>query len=140
MDQQQVIDYVFKTCEKNGWNIEMLCFDPNNATKMELELSNDGWNVQEVFQSYKHLNEATQGFREQVYEGNVLYLHNPVLNYAMSNAVVRTYNGYVKIDKDATRKRIDPVDAALCAFKLALYHDFEDYKGLSDAWLDSDEW
>ena len=62
------------------------------------------------------------------------------MNYAMSNAVVRTYNGYVKIDKDATRKRIDPVDAVLCGFKLALYHDFEDYQGLSDAWLDSEEW
>ena len=140
VDQQQVMDYVFKTCEGHGWKIEMLCFDPNNASKMELELSNEGYNVQEVYQSYKHLNEATQGFREQVYEGNIVYLRNPVLNYAMSNAVVRTFDGKVKIDKDATRKRIDPVDATLCAFKLALYHDFEDYRGLSDAWLDSAEW
>ena len=31
----------------------------------------------------------------------------------------------IKIDKDATTKRIDPVDAALAGFKLALYHDFE---------------
>jgi phage terminase large subunit-like protein len=51
-------------------------------------------------------------------------MHNPLLNYAMSNAVVRTNNGLIKIDKDATTKRIDPVDATLAAFKLALYHDF----------------
>ncbi len=140
VDQGAVMDYVFKTCEAHGWSIEMLCFDPNNTTKMELELSSEGYNVQEVFQSYKHLNEATQGFREQVYERNVLYLHNPVLNYAMSNAVVRTYNGLIKIDKDATRKRIDPVDAVLCGFKLALYHEWEDYRGMSDAWLESDQW
>jgi phage terminase large subunit-like protein len=44
----------------------------------------------------------------------------------MSNAVVRTNNGLIKIDKDATTKRIDPVDASLAAFKLALYHDFDD--------------
>jgi phage terminase large subunit-like protein len=31
----------------------------------------------------------------------------------------------IKIDKDANTKRIDPVDATLAAFKLALYHDFE---------------
>ena len=47
------------------------------------------------------------------------------MNYSMSNAVIRTNNGMIKIDKDATTKRIDPVDAVLCAFKLALYHDFE---------------
>lgn len=140
VDQRRVIDYVKNTCEEYGWQIEMLCFDPNNATKMELELSEEGYNVQEVFQSYKHLNEATQGFREQVYEGNILYLRNPVLNYAMSNAVTRTYNGFVKIDKDAAKKRIDPVDAVLCGFKLALYHDFEDWRGLSTAWLDSEDW
>ena len=42
----------------------------------------------------------------------------------MSNAVIRQNNGLIKIDKDATTKRIDPVDSTLCAFKLALYHDF----------------
>ena len=140
VDQQQVMNYVLQICEKNGWKIEMLCFDPNNAAKMELELSNEGYNVQEVYQSHKHLNEATQGFREQVYEGNIIYLYNPVLNYAMSNAVVKVNDRKIKIDKDANRKRIDPVDAVLCGFKLAMYHDFEDYRSYSDAWLDSEEW
>ena len=42
----------------------------------------------------------------------------------MSNAVIRRNNGLIKIDKDATTKRIDPVDAVLCAYKLAMYHSF----------------
>ena len=54
-----------------------------------------------------------RGFREQVYCGNVLYEYNPVLNFAMSNAVIRTNQGLIKIDKDATTKRIDPVDSTL---------------------------
>lgn len=140
VDQQQVIDYVLRVCNENDWKIEKLCFDPNNASKMEMDLSNDGYDVVEVFQSHKHLNEATQGFREQVYEGNIIYLPNPLLNYAMSNALTKTYNGFVKIDKDAARKRIDPVDAMICAFKLAMYHDFEDYRNYSDEWLESEEW
>lgn len=140
VDQQQVIDYVLETCEKYNWRIEKLCFDPNNAAKMEMDLSNDGYVVEEVYQNHKHLNEATQGFREQVYEGNIIYLPNPLLNFAMSNAVIKSNDGYIKIDKDAARKRIDPVDAMLCAFKLAMYHDFEDYRGYSDSWLDSEEW
>lgn len=125
VDQGAVMRYVIDTCEENGWVINTLCVDPANASKLMMDLSNDGYTVEEVFQSYKHLNEATNGFREAVYCGNVYYLPNPVLNYAMGNAVVRVNNGMIKIDKDITEKRIDPVDATLCGFKLALYYDFD---------------
>lgn len=141
VDQNAVMKYVLDTCEKNAWNIECLCFDPANASKLMLDLSDQGYVVEEVYQSHKSLNEATQGFREQVYSGNVLYTYNPVLNFAMSNAVVRTNQGLIKIDKDATTKRIDPVDAVLCAFKLALYHTFDSmgYLESIDKFLES-EW
>lgn len=139
VDQNAVMRYVLETCEAHDWQIECLCFDPANASKLMMDLSNEGYTVEEVFQSHKHLNEATQGFREQVYFGNVIYTYNPVLNFAMSNAVVRTSQGLIKIDKDATTKRIDPVDAALCAFKLAMYHEFgSTYMEAIDKFLESD--
>lgn len=139
VDQNQVFEYVKKTCKDNGWNIECLCFDPANASKLMLDASDEGFDVEEVYQSHKHLNEATQGFREQVYCGNVIYTYNPLLNYAMGNAVIKTSNGLIKIDKDATTKRIDPVDATLCGFKLAMYHEFESsYMDDIDEFLESD--
>lgn len=125
VDQSRVMEYVLDTCKTLGLNIQCLCFDPANASKLMLDLSNEGYTVEEVYQSHKSLNEATQGFREQVYCGNIEYLANPLLNYAISNAVVRQNNGLIKIDKDATTKRIDPVDATLAGYKLALYHDFD---------------
>lgn len=124
VDQNAVMKYVLDTCQENGWKIKCLCFDPANASKLMMDLSDEGYEVEEVYQSHKSLNEATQGFREQVYCGNVLYLENPLLNYAMSNTVIRQNQGLIKIDKDATTKRIDPVDAVLCGFKLAMYHVF----------------
>ncbi len=140
VDQNAVIQYVLDECKKHSWTIETLCFDPANASKMMIDISNEGYDVEEVYQSHKSLNEATQGFREQVYCGNVFYLYNPVLNYAMSNAVIKQNNGLIKIDKDATTKRIDPADATLCAFKLALYHVFSsDFNDYIDAFLES-EW
>lgn len=140
VDQNAVMQYVLETCEKNSWKIETLCFDPANASKLMMDLSDDGYDVEEVYQSHRSLNESTQGFREQVYSGNVIYLYNPVLSYAMSNAVVRRNNGLIKIDKDATTKRIDPVDATLCGYKLAMYHTFTmDYQEKIDEWLES-EW
>ncbi len=46
----------------------------------------------------------------------------------------------IKIDKDATTKRIDPVDATLCGYKLAMYHEFNSsFVDAIDAWLKS-EW
>lgn len=125
VDRNFVMKYILDECEKYNLDIQCLCFDPANASKLMTDLSDQGYTVEEVFQSHKSLNESTQGFREQVFAGNVAYTHNPLLNYAMSNAVIRTNNGLIKIDKDATTKRIDPIDATLAAFKLALYHDFE---------------
>ena len=108
-----------------------------NASKLMMDLSDEGYDVEEVFQSHKSLNESTQGFREQVACGNILYTRNPLLNYAMSNAVIRRNNGLIKIDKDATTKRIDPVDAVLCAYKLAMYHVFgDDYAEYLDRFLE----
>lgn len=137
VNQQAVIDYVLAFCEKMNFHIEMFCFDPANASKMMMELSDMGYSVIEVYQSHKSLNEATAGFREQVYCGNILYEKNPVLNYAMKNAVIRTNRGLIKIDKDATKNRIDPVDALLAGFKLAMYHVFYD-SGYVDKWLEEE--
>jgi len=139
VDQNAVMNYVKGFCASQGLVIEALCFDPANASKLMLELSDEGYDVQEVYQSHKSLNESTAGFREQVYCGNVVFLNNPLLNYAMGNAVIRTNNGLIKIDKDATKRRIDPVDATLCAFKLAMYHEFVDTQS-TDEWLNSEGW
>lgn len=139
VDQNAVMKYVTDFVNKNGLTINCLCFDPANASKLMLEMSDEGYVVHEVYQSHKSLNEATAGFREQVYCGNVVFLNNPLLNYAMGNAVIRTNNGLIKIDKDATRRRIDPVDAVLCAFKLAMYHEFIDTVS-TEEWLNSEGW
>ena len=124
VDQSYVMQYAINTCKLMQWEIQCLCFDPANASKIMMDLSAEGYDVEEVYQSHKSLNESTQGFREQVYCGNIIYTYNPLLNFAMSNAVVRQSQGLIKIDKDATIQRIDPVDATLAAFKLAMYHTF----------------
>lgn len=124
VDQQAVWEYVETFCQENELKINTLCFDPANASKMMMDLSTQGYECVEVYQSYRSLNESTAGFREQVYCGNVVYLYNPVLNFAMNNAMIRQNNGLIKIDKDASIKRIDPIDATLGAYKLAQYHEF----------------
>ena len=136
IDQNQVMEYVRKFCAKYDLQIIQLCFDPDNATKLMLELSAE-FDVIDVYQNYRSLNECTKTFREEVYNGNIIFINNPLLNFAICNAVVKSHDGMIKIDKDATTKRIDPVDAALCAFKMALYHEF-DTTNYADEWLKED--
>ena len=139
VDQSQVIKYVLDFVREKELNIACWCFDPANASLAMMQMSDEGYDVEEVYQSHKSLNESTSGFREQVYAGNVYHVVNPLFNYAMGNAVVRQNNGLIKIDKDATTKRIDPVDATLCGFKLAMYHEFNSsVLDAIDAWLNSD--
>nr|DAS07320.1 MAG TPA: Large Terminase [Caudoviricetes sp.] len=139
--QGAVMQYVKSEIEKYDLDVQCLCFDPANATKIMMDLSDEGYTVEEVYQSHRSLNESTQSFREQVYAGNVLYTPNPLLNFAMANAVVRQNGGLIKIDKDATTQRVDPVDATLGAFKLALYHRFDavSLDSYVADWLDSME-
>lgn len=138
VDQTQVMNYVMKFCEENNLEIQTLCFDPANSSKLMLDAENEGNECVEVYQSYKSLNESTNGFREQVFSGNVYYLRNPLLTFAMGNTVIRQNNGLIKIDKDATKKKIDPIDAILCGYKLAMYHEFVNdmSKYLEDEYLD----
>ena len=139
--QGAVMQYVKSEIEKHGLDVQCLCFDPANASKIMMDLSEEGYTVEEVYQSHRSLNESTQSFREQVYAGNVLYTPNPLFNFAMANAVVRQNGGLIKIDKDATTQRVDPVDATLGAFKLALYHRFDavSLDSYVADWLDSME-
>lgn len=139
VDQNAVLRYVKGFVSSQGLKINCLCFDPANASKLMLELSEEGYDVVEVNQSHRSLNEPTAGFREQVYCGNVVFLNNPLLNYAMGNAVIRTSNGLIKVDKDMSRKRIDPVDALLVAFRMAMFHDFTEATD-TDEWLESEDW
>lgn len=125
VDQQQVTEYIIAYCELNNWKIKLIAFDPANSSKMMLDMSNMGYTTVEAFQSHKSLNEGTVDLREQVFKGNLLYTYNPLLNYAMANSVIKKNNGLIKIDKDKTTKRIDPVDALICAYKYVMYYEFE---------------
>ena len=121
VDQKAVMLWVLKFAAKYNLTIDWWCVDPNNASLFMTILQEKRHNAIEIYQSYSGLNDATVGFREAVYEGNILYEPDPLLNFAMYNAVTRRSDGKIKIDKDATRQRIDPVDATICGFKMAQF-------------------
>ena len=78
IDQNRVMQYVKEFCGTFDLKIQKLCFDPYNSTKLMLELS-DEYDVAEVYQSHRSLNEVTKTFREEVYKGNVIFTNNPLI-------------------------------------------------------------
>lgn len=128
VSQAAVMKYVIDYTNEHKLSLQAFCFDPANASKLEMDLNmmyGGSVRVEEVYQSAKSQNESTKGLRDAVYAGNVSHDKNPLMSYAMSNAIVKHQDGLIKIDKGSTRKRIDPVDATLDAFKLAMYHRFD---------------
>lgn len=143
VDQQYVYEWTKNFLAK--YNLHPLCWavDATNASEIINTASKDGQTVYDVAQNYTSLNDATVGFREEVYSGNVVYTEDPLLNFAMGNAVTKMSNGLIKVDKDANKQRIDPVDATLCAFKLSKYYEAvtvsqKDFEKSIDDWLASD--
>lgn len=134
VDQQAVLEYCLKECEKNNWNVKMFCVDPHNASKFLMDLVDQGYNAVEVYQSKKSLNEPTVDFREKVATENIIYEDNPCFYWQMGNAkVIRDTEGLIKIDKSMQRQRIDEVDSTMCSHKLAMYCEFEsNYDALAE--------
>lgn len=143
VNQKAMMLWIYDFVEKHELEIACWAFDPWNSSLFMTTVSERGNTVYDVAQTYSGLNDATVGLREDVYEGNVFYLKNPVLNFAMRNAVTRKSDGRIKIDKDATTKRVDPVDALICSYKLARTviqesKSQKSYEEEIDAWLNAD--
>ena len=100
----------------------MICYDPHNASAFLQDLEATGYDSLEIHQSAKALSDPTDDFRLEIEAGNVDYNRGEeLLVWSILNARVISNNyGEIKIDKDITTQRIDPVDAVIDAWKVAM--------------------
>ena len=68
------------------------------------------------------MSDATEDFRLEIYAGNVEYNRDEeLLTWSIANAKTIANNyGETKIDKEMQTERIDPVDAVIDAWKVAM--------------------
>jgi phage terminase large subunit-like protein len=122
-----VVDYNFiKSYIKNfeqqyKVKVREICADPWNATQFMQDMEAEGYTVIEIRQGIQTLGGPTKDFREQVYSGNVIHNNNPVLTWALSNAVTRQdANENIMLDKSKSTERIDPIAAVINAHVRAM--------------------
>jgi len=126
VDYTAVLSWIENFTNTNKINVAEYCLDPWGSAAVSTVLMNAGHTVVEVIQGLKTLAEPTKAFREAVYSQNVVHDNNPVLSWAVSNAVTRKdHNDNIMLDKSKATQRIDPIAATITAFTRALVVDLE---------------
>jgi phage terminase large subunit-like protein len=105
----------------NEYGIRELAFDPWNATKLSVELVDDGLNVVELRQGFPTLSEPTKDLGAMVMSRNLRHGGHPVLRDHASNTVVRQDpNGNLAPDKSKVTERMDGIVALIMAVRAAM--------------------
>lgn len=127
-DYKFIISHLKEIIEKYEIEILECGYDAHNAGSFLSDLEFLDCDLTEVKQSAKSLNDATIDFALSVKAIQVLYdKRNSLLKWSIANATTTSNSfGEIKIDKQAQKNRIDPVDAIIDAWKIMLLNKKED--------------
>lgn len=122
IDYRAVKDWTLEKVKAWHLRVAEYCVDSWGMIQISNDLIELGNVVVEVIQGIKSLSEPTKDFREMVYAKRMLYISNPVLSWAMSNAIVDTPDRGMNIilNKKKSIQRIDPVAALINAHVRAM--------------------
>ena len=134
-DYKYIIRYLEDLVREYNLKPQLICYDPHNASAFLSDLEAMGFDSISVTQTAKELNDATVDFRLEILAGNVeiegmevgkegnkiVVPVDSLLVWSIANAKTISNNyGEIKIDKDITTERIDPIDAIIDAWKHAM--------------------
>lgn len=116
-DYDAITAYIQEMELANGWKPQSICYDPAYshywAQKME-----DYYTMISVRQGMMTLAGPTADFRDQVVAGKVRHLKDPLLRWALANAVTRKdFKNNILLDKSKARERIDPAAALITGWQ-----------------------
>ncbi len=126
-DYKFIINHLKELIEKYEIKIEEVGYDNHNASVFLQDLEFLACDLTEIKQSAKSLNDATVDFQLSVKAIQLLYdKENDLLKWSIANATTTNNSfGEIKIDKQAQKYRIDPVDAVIDAWKIMLVNKNE---------------
>ena len=126
-DYKFIINHLKELIEKYEIKIEEVGYDNHNASVFLQDLEFLACDLTEIKQSAKSLNDATVDFQLSVKANQLLYdKENDLLKWSIANATTTNNSfGEIKIDKQAQKYRIDPVDAVIDAWKIMLVNKNE---------------
>ena len=154
-DYKYIIKYLKDLIKEYGLKPQLVCYDPHNASAFLSDLEALGFDSVTVTQTAKELNDPTVDFRLEILAGNVeiegvevgaegkkkVVPVDGLLTWSIANAKTVSNNyGEIKIDKDITTDRIDPIDAIIDAWKAAMKEEYKpDINETVNEWLEQYE-
>jgi phage terminase large subunit-like protein len=122
-DYKYIIAYLKRVIEEYDLDVQMICFDPHNASAFLSDLEDLGIDSLPITQSARNLNDPCVDFRLEVEAGNVEYnKDNKLLTWSVGYAkTVSNSFGEIKLDKDLKQNgRVDPIDSVIDGWKIAM--------------------
>lgn len=122
VDYRTVKNYMIEKAQKEKWFIEEICGDPWGFLQIAADLTDLGYTVVEIVQGIKTLSEPTKHFREMVYSKRIVHDGNPVLSWAVGNAIAEQVdrNQNLILSKKRSREQIDPIASVINAHVRAM--------------------
>lgn len=121
VDYRYIAAHLEKLRQEHLWTIREVCFDPYNSTQFAQELMTEGYTTIEIRQGHRTLSEPTKFVRELALSERLLHDNDDLLTWATSNAVVvQDHNENIKLDKEKSTDRIDPIAAVINAMVRAM--------------------
>lgn len=142
VDYKFIEEYIENMANNKGWIIKELDYDPYNATQFAQNMEYKGYVTVEIRQGIPTLGEPTKDFREMVYQKRIIHDGDPVLAWAVGNAVTREdAQGNIMLDKSKSTNRIDPLAATINAFVRArLKNETIDINEITEEYLRMMNW
>lgn len=121
-DYRAVLAYVREQAATHSWTIVEWCVDPWGTMQLAADLADEGATVVEIVQGIKTLSEPTKDFRDMVHAVRVVHDGNPVISWALGNAIADEVdrNKNIILNKKKSRQRIDPAAAIMNAHVRAM--------------------
>lgn len=126
IDYDEVYEWLENFVYENDLDVQCIAYDPHQYGHIltSIEKNHPEWLQVEIRQGTMTLNMPTKQFRDDVINLKVRHSGNELLTAAINNAITKTDNNGMRIDKNKNSNKIDPIDALLDAYAMC-YTEFQ---------------
>ena len=139
IDVERVYQWLDDFVAQNDLDVQGICFDPAQYGSLltQIEKNHPEWEQISIRQGTLTLSMPTKQFRDDVLDHRIKHPNNEILSGAIANAVLKSDNNGVRIDKNKYANKIDALDALLDAYAVCFREDIDNYLTSEDI-LNSD--
>lgn len=139
IDVERVYQWLDDFITQNDLDVQGICFDPAQYGSLltQIEKNHPEWEQISIRQGTLTLSMPTKQFRDDVLDHRIKHPNNEILSGAIANAVLKSDNNGVRIDKNKYANKIDALDALLDAYAVCFREDIDSYLTSEDI-LNSD--